>query len=332
MIRVRTGSRLHFGLMALPSEVSNWPNTGGQVAVPRRRFGGVGMMIDHPGIELTVEHASQWSAQGPLSERAIQFAQKYCANASVSSCFCIKIHHAAPEHAGLGTGTQLALAVARGIAKLARVDSYEESSATLLAKRVGRGLRSSIGTHGFAFGGLMVDGGKIKDDEISPNVASACVPEDWNVLLVLPQGLQGAHGKLEINAFAEIAGRPPDDAATDALCRIVLLGLLPAIYQNDFESFSESVYDYNRRAGEMFRSAQRGVYANERIEHIVNAIRGFGVKAVGQSSWGPAVFAITLQENVQRLQRHLELSGAVRPEEMVVTQPRNQGAVLSTEY
>ena len=53
-IRIRTPSRLHFGLLG-------W---GPQAA---RQFGGVGLMIEDPGLELIGETAAEWTFEGPLA-------------------------------------------------------------------------------------------------------------------------------------------------------------------------------------------------------------------------------------------------------------------------
>ena len=63
MLRIRTGSRLHFGLFSLG-------------AAPRL-FGGVGLMIDEPGIQLCATPAREWSAEGPLSARVLEFARRF---------------------------------------------------------------------------------------------------------------------------------------------------------------------------------------------------------------------------------------------------------------
>jgi beta-ribofuranosylaminobenzene 5'-phosphate synthase len=156
MIRVRTPSRLHFGLFSLPSEHAGpWLNQEGEPTIPHRRFGGVGLMIEKPGIELTVVEAKVWAVEGPLSERALQFAQTYCKAAGIPEAFDIRVVSAASAHAGLGTGTQLGLAVAFAIARW--TDSPAVCSA--VAEMLGRGRRSAIGIYGFDFGGFIIDGG-----------------------------------------------------------------------------------------------------------------------------------------------------------------------------
>ncbi len=116
MIRVRTPSRLHFGLLSLAGEEPGL-NALGQRALPARLYGGAGLMVEEPGIELTVTPADCWSARGPLAERALGYAGRFAQTLPVGAvrpCH-LDMVRASPEHTGLGTGTQLGLAVARGL-------------------------------------------------------------------------------------------------------------------------------------------------------------------------------------------------------------------------
>ena len=73
MIRVTAPSRLHFGLFALAAEgATPWPGADGQPALPARQFGGVGLMIDQPGVRVLLQPAAACSAEGPSAKRALQ--------------------------------------------------------------------------------------------------------------------------------------------------------------------------------------------------------------------------------------------------------------------
>jgi beta-ribofuranosylaminobenzene 5'-phosphate synthase len=329
MIRIRTPSRLHFGLFSLPSELAtDWLNHEGDAILPGRQFGGVGLMIDKPGIELVVAPAQAWSAEGPLAERAVRFAQTYCEAVGIRDAFHLHIVSAAQEHAGLGTGTQLGLAVARAIAELMQQPARD---AVTLARQVGRGLRSALGVHGFERGGFLVEGGKTSSTGISPLLVRHDFPEDWQILLILPRDAVGVHGRREAKAFADLLQQPPDDRTTESLCRLVLLGLLPALLERDLRTFGEALYDFNRRAGEIFRPVQGGIYAHPAIEGIAKVLRDAGVKGVGQSSWGPTFFAVVAVEEVAAIRQRLMMNAEIAREDLMVTSARNEGSEPHTK-
>lgn len=321
MIRVRTASRLHFGLF----------NTAG-LADPGplglRQFGGVGLMVQQPGVRLAVEPAASWSAEGPLAARALEFARRFASTLPADALppQRVVVEQAAPEHTGLGTGTQLALAVARA---LTAAGGGEPGNAADLARRVGRGRRSALGVWGFLQGGFLVEAGQRQLGQLGALVARAAFPEQWRIVLVLPPCGPGLHGGRERAVFAELEQQPPDLAGTDRLCRLVLLGMLPALAEEDVETFGESVYEFNVRAGEVFAPMQGGRYAAPLVAEVVHLARRLGVRGVGQSSWGPAVFAVVGDpEHAATLAQRLRQQLGPGADDVVITQAENRGALL----
>jgi beta-RFAP synthase len=312
MIHVRAPARLHFGLLSLPGEgETHWPDRHGALTLPVRLFGGVGLMIDEPALSLTVEPASNWSASGPLAERALAFARQFQRHFPSVLPHRLRIESAPPEHCGFGTGTQLGLAVARA---LAESSGLALSNPVDLARCVDRGERSALGIHGFAHGGFLVEGGKREPDAISPLLARVPFPEEWRIVLAIADADPGWHGAEERSAFSQLLheGCRQD---TDALCRLVLLGMLPALIERDLDTFGECLHDFNARAGAAFALVQGGAYASPRVAEVVAFIRQLGVRGVGQSSWGPAVFAIVENEAravniIERVRRQVAGCGA----------------------
>lgn len=332
-VRVRTGSRLHFGLLAMHPDLP-------------RRFGGVGLMVDAPGSELTLEPAEPVKprgrtrafeptlehVRGPHAARVAEFAGRFCAALepglrSAAPPFRIRVQRAAPEHAGLGTGTQLGLATAAAVAAHCGAGDL---SAVELAERVGRGLRSAVGLHGFEHGGLLVEGGKRPERDISPLIARVEFPSEWRIVLAIPEALRGLHGGAEVKAFADLPAVPLE--TTRRLCEITLLRLLPAAVEAQSDEFGDALYELQQLVGSYFQPAQGGVYADRRLEEMVKFLRGAGVRGVGQSSWGPALYAVTADEATANsvageLRRKFNLSG----EEVLVTAARNRGADVVRE-
>lgn len=318
MIRVRAPSRLHFGLLSWPT-ADTWEGLDGTAAIPSRRFGGAGLMVERPGLELTAEPAHCWQAEGPLADRVLAFVERFRGAAGGVTIPPQSIHvlSAPPEHAGLGTGTQLGMAVGR---LLERASGVEPSGSEALAVRVGRGLRSSLGLHGFAHGGFLVEAGKRDAERSAPLVARLPFPENWRVVLVVPPRSGGLHGVPEREAFCQLEGEQVASGVTDTLCRIVLLGMMPALIEHDFETFAEAVHDYNARVGELFAPVQGGRYATPAVASLVRFLRSRGVRGVGQSSWGPTVFALAeSDEQAEELREVLHVVRAIPEDEILVT-------------
>lgn len=310
MIVVTAPARLHFGLFhPTPDDAAagRWPTRDGQLSLPARRFGGVGLMIDSPTLCLRLEPSTTWTAEGPSADRALSFARRFAATApDIARPQRIVIETAPPEHVGFGSGTQLGLAIAHALAQAWDITPV---STPELACLVGRGLRSGIGVHGFAHGGLLVDCGKTDREGVAPLLLRRDFPEAWRVLLARPATAAGIHGICERQWFQKMTSGPGDLRRMDALCRLVLLGLVPALDALDLETFGEALFDFNARAGEAFAAAQGGVYASSAATELVNVFRKLGVRGAGQSSWGPTVFAVVdgerAEETAQRLRQQV---------------------------
>lgn len=279
-VHVTAPSRLHLGMLSF-----------GQPDA--RQFGGVGVMIDAPGMQLRFREAEQLEVHGPLAARALQFTGRMADALGLTHeppCR-IDVIRAPREHVGLGVGTQLGLAVAAG---LNRFLDRPHADAAELAAYVGRAKRSAVGTYGFDRGGMIVEAGRSDDERIAPLVCRVELPDAWRFVLICPKVDQGLSGTSETEAFA---GLPPvPEQVTERLCRELLLHIVPAARAGRFDEFSAGVYRYGRLAGECFATRQSGPFAGERLANLVEAIREMGVEGVGQSSWGPTLFALFADE------------------------------------
>ncbi len=276
-VRIRTPSRLHFGLL-------------GWGPHPAHQFGGVGLMIDSPGIELSVEPAPDWIVEGPLASRVEEIITSLRARMLETGANLpparIRVEGMPAEHVGLGVGTQLCLAVARTILSLA---GMPEPSVEQLARLTGRGRRSGIGLHGFHHGGLIVDGGRQSEAEIPPLLARLPFPVEWSILIVRPPGDRGLHGSGERNAFASLP--PIAQEVADGLRDLVFGAILPSVLNRDLACFGDALAELQAKVGTCFAPAQGGVYASARAAAIVDELKQAGFTGVGQSSWGPTLYA-----------------------------------------
>jgi beta-ribofuranosylaminobenzene 5'-phosphate synthase len=274
-IIITTGARLHFGLL------SHGNATG-------RRYGGVGLMVDRPGCEVAICRAETdevVASTETVAERTQTFLDGYRANCpsefQPGACR-IEVRRALPSHGGFGSGTQLGLAIAQGLALLAGEGTVDTVA---LAGRVGRGARSAVGIHGFARGGLLVDGGQADETSIGVLISRLEFPAAWRFLLVTPSETEGLSGDSEHEAFARLEPMPTETTAE--LSRLLMTGLLPAVVEADFDVASESLYEYGLLVGEYFAPCQGGVFASGLMASLAAGLRTQGVPGVAQTSWGP---------------------------------------------
>src|SRR2546422_727750 len=242
---VEAPARLHFGVLDLRGDLG-------------RRFGGVGAAVPSPSllVEARPAPAPALSAEGPDADRALEFARRFAGHHGLAGAGAhLVVHRAIPAHAGLGSGTQLALAVARALAELQGLPT----EVTALARAVGRARRSAIGTWTFAHGGFVLEGGrKGEDGAVAPLLARLPLPGAWRCVVVVPRGKPGLTGEEEAAAFARL----PAPAARDVerVAHLVLMQLLPAIAEADLPAFGAALAEVQRVTGGWFAPAQGGVF------------------------------------------------------------------------
>jgi beta-RFAP synthase len=153
-----------------------------------------------------------------------------------------------------------------------------------------RGLRSAIGTHGFLRGGFLVDRGKRTGDELASLGLHFDFPESWPILVLTLRAAGGIHGPEEIEAFKRIPQSTVEHR--DRMIEMVKNQIAPAIATTNYDQLGDALFEYGRSSGSAYKSVQGGDFHSPPIEKLVYRVRDLGVPAVGQSSWGPCVFAI----------------------------------------
>jgi beta-ribofuranosylaminobenzene 5'-phosphate synthase len=315
---LETPSRLHFGLLSFGH-------------TDQRQYGGAGLMIRQPGVKLQARPAERFEVVGCYAERVREFAQFWRIHyddRELPPCR-LQVLEAPRQHTGLGVGTQLGLAVA---AMLHAMEGHPCPPPAQLARSVRRGLRSAIGVHGFYGGGLVVERGKLPHEDLSPLDVRIDLPEAWRVVLIFPQvargkSMGGLSGTSEYRAFATLPAVAPE--VTQQLSHELQRHLLPAAAAGDFAAFAESVYRYGYQAGLCFAPVQQGPYHSPDVAKLVDALRRQGVRGVGQSSWGPMLFAFQPDPcGAERLVKLL-VQGKFELSQCLITSPCNRGARFS---
>ncbi|MEM8844543.1 MAG: beta-ribofuranosylaminobenzene 5'-phosphate synthase family protein [Pseudomonadota bacterium] len=313
-VTVNTPARLHLGFVDL----------GGALG---RKFISAGVTIDGFGTKLTVTPAKRFSGSGPCEKRAVDYARALFEKWNLDGGCSIDIHYAIPQHAGLGSGTQLALCVGTAIAKLWQV----EVSTAEIAQELGRGARSGIGIGAFDQGGVIVDGGRGQQTRVPPIVARHPFPEAWRILIILDQSDSGLHGVSESDAFSTLPRF--SDQCAGFLSRQVLARVLPGVIENNLQDFGDGVRQIQQRVGDYFAPAQGGRYTSQAVAQVLEYLIEKQIAGVGQSSWGPTGFAFFDSDTAAHsVLRELQNTFNELPQlAYKVVQGNNHGSVIKTE-
>ena len=309
-VSVTAPARLHVGFLDLHGGLG-------------RRFGSIGLTLHDVGTRLRIEPAAEIAASGVDAERALA-AVRRLTEAWRTPPVRIDVADAIPAHVGLGSGTQLRLAVGVALARLFGVRAGTAEVARLLD----RGARSGIGLAAFEQGGLLVDGGRSEADVVPPIVARLPFPQRWRILLLLDEAGHGLHGAAEIQAFAHLPPFPENLAAH--LCRLTLMRLLPAVALADPIDAGRALGEIQRVIGDHFAPVQGGRFASPAVAGALAWLASEGIEGVGQSSWGPTGFALVEDhEAARRLEAGLrQRCAGARDLRIVIAKGRNHGAEI----
>ncbi len=308
---VTTTARLHLGFLD--------PSGRGT-----RPFGSFGLSLDRPCTRLTLRRSKTLEVSGPEKERAERYLKAIAASFRFPKAYALHVEEAIPPHAGLGSGTQLALAVGSAFAALGglRLDAQD------LAARLGRGARSGIGIATFALGGAVLDGGP-RADALPKLVSRLPFPSAWRVLLILDAGAQGLAGASETAAFEELPDFP--ESETEELHRRILQGAIPALASGDFAGFCEQVGYLQAAMGNYFAPLQGGPYTSPAVSAVLDWLRGQGLTGIGQSSWGPTGFAfVSSQATGEALLDEARARTRETGLSFELARGRNEGAIIET--
>jgi len=272
-VTVTASARLHLGFLDLNGGLG-------------RSFGSFGLAISDLRTRIVMSRAAMPRVSGPDSERARRYLERLQVLLSLDDAYRVHIAEAIPGHAGLGSGTQLALALAAGIRTLHNIPLDIRGDAF----RLGRGRRSGVGIGLFDLGGVVVDGGCGERTRVAPIVSRIPFPDEWRILLVLDRKRIGVHGEEESATFARLPAFAAKDAAY--ICRLVLMQALPALAEADLVSFAAAIKQMQTILGAYFAPLQGGhPFASPDVAAALELLESEGALGIGQSSWGPTGFA-----------------------------------------
>ena len=312
-VYVKTPARLHLGLIDLNGDLG-------------RIFGGLGVAIDHPNVVLETQKSQALTVSGEKTELTRDLAARFLKAYKIKENVAIDVKQVIPEHVGLGSGTQLALAVATAISRLFDV----EASPYELAVVMGRTAQSGVGTGVFAQGGLVVEAGKNTQNpnhKTIPIIFRQPFPDEWRFVVAIPNTKKGLAKEAETAAFKNLPPMPAEEVGK--ICRLTMMKLLPALAEKDIENFGEALTQIQNIVGDSFAQAQGGRYSSSPAAQTIGFMLENGVYGAGQSSWGPAVYGVVKsgEAEVVRAKTKAFLDGNVGGK-VFVAKANNRGAII----
>ena len=319
MVRVTAGGRLHFGFQNLS-------------LAHERLYGSLGVALDAPLVVVDAEPAESVRCD---HDRARGYAERATDLLGVSGV-AVSVERTLPRHVGLGSGTQLSLAVLTAVA--AAHDT--EPRVRERAPKLDRGGRSGVGVAAVESGGFVLDAGHPTERftadrpdrgawSVPPVVARHAVPDDWRFVVVLPDVQPGRSGDDEEDSMRSVVERA-DPTIADEIAAVVTRRVLPAVAAGDHETFGAAVAEIGRRNGAWYADEQGGVYRPPVGEVVARLGESHAISGAGQSSWGPAVYGVTtrrLAEEAREAARRALAEAGVGGD-VLVASARNRGATV----
>lgn len=309
-VEVTSTARLHMGFLDLNGSLG-------------RRFGSIGLALDAPCMRLSLRRSDTTRVDGPEQARATRYLTAIVDRLDLPAGHSLHVAETIPAHAGLGSGTQLALGIATAMRRLHGLPLALRAD----AQASGRGRRSGVGIALFQSGGLVVDGGSGPGQGSPPLLARIEMPAEWRVVLILDNTRQGLSGQRETVAFGQLAAM--SEATSARICRLVLIQALPAVVEDDIEAFGAAVTEVQAIIGDYFSPVQGGRFYSSRVAAALSAMAAAGATGIGQSSWGPTGFAFVRGDAAaQRVLGTVSASEAGEGLDMRICRALNRGAAI----
>ena len=270
-VRLRVPYRLHLGFYRYRD--------------PPYLFGSTGVAIREPYLIMRISRTEgELSIKTPTVESE-KIVSEVLRVLNIEDGISVEISGFLKHHVGLGSRTKLVM----GLLKSLKVLGYLSDKILIdrLAKKLGVGRNSGIGTYTFLYGGFVVDTGVFQGNGIInyPELLLRLRPPGWKVIIVVPEGIRGFQEKEEEHVLSSI-----EPHKNQPELYTLLTYLITSVRLGDFELFSKALSRIQLLAGQYFSKYQGGIYSSEESSLIAETLSKNGVIALGQSSWGPAIY------------------------------------------
>ncbi|MCE4627654.1 MAG: hypothetical protein F7C34_00690 [Desulfurococcales archaeon] len=293
-----------------------------------RLYGTLGLALETPRVIVEASEGRGCECKrGDALEAYSKIVSAYDCSARV------RVVREIPPHVGLGSTTTLFLSIARAVHEICRPGLPFEAADW--AVRLGRSTISGLGLYSFLYGGLLFDAGFKPGESRPPPLLFRAEPPGWmRIIVALPSRPIARIRELKKREDEILSSMPhmnPDMA--DRLSRMMLMGILGNIADGDWKLAGKFITEFNRSLGEYWRGPQESVYCCKESESLIRFFDSKGAIFVGQSSWGPTVYAAFPEDLVGRVvveARSLmeDLGGG----DVWITSPASTGALVRIEW
>lgn len=277
-IKIKTPSRLHFGIINIKN--ANY-----------RLYGSLGLALDNPYHLIEINESENLSFKGITRADVIERIRYLVNKTDFDRKVSVNLLNEIPAHVGLGSTTQLILAISEGYFALNRLnfDPYKYA----LDLQIGK--ISGIGIGAYLYGGFLIDDGKESVEEIPKIKYKRKFPEEWCFILLLDKNKKRIYGEEEKELFKLLPITP--SKRIHEMIKLVE-DIKMALEEKDIINFGKKLTDFQRLVGMNFYYAQQGIYVNE---EYINILLNAGAYGVGQSSWGPVVYGLVYKDEKDKL-------------------------------
>ncbi len=296
-IHIKTPSRLHFGIVDLSGSLG-------------RNYGAIGLAIDEPSYEIVAEKSAKFEIKGGNEKRVNEIASRVARLYGLPVNIKVRVLQSIPRHVGLGSTTQLTLAVGKALTELHELKIHPVE----LAEKTGRGKNSGVGTYAFTEGGFIVDGGR--RNGFPPLILRRDFPDEWRFVVATPSGGRGLSEGAEEKLFKRV--KSPARIARE-ICHLLVMKMLPSMVERDIENFGCALTEVDRLVGRAFSPYQKGKFHSKVVSDTINYMLEHEAYGAGQSSWGPTTYGL-VENDIQANKLKKLVEGFL--------QERNYGAVV----
>jgi beta-RFAP synthase len=260
---VTTPSRIHLGFYGINN---NYGYT----------YGSLGLAVNYFHTCVSISKSKRFNTN--ISKKIINPILEFIKLKKIPNKFTINILENAPEHVGLGSGSQTTLSIGKALSNFFDLDMTLSEIANIFK----RGKRSGIGIATFNKGGFVVD--CCKKEGLHPETLfHSKFPSDWRIILLNDNNLKGSFGNKESNFFK----KKISNSHNSDLSHIVIRGIIPSIIYKDFSNFSRNITEFQEITSKLYKEKQTDMFLSPQISKIMKYIKRFNNIGIGQSSWGP---------------------------------------------